>query len=287
MRNILETLNLGISSLQKAGTENPFLEAELLLEHVTGIKRLEIHAHCFEPMLSEKETEFFELIERREKHEPVQYIIGETDFLDYTLRITPAVLIPRPETELLVDYIKNSPLEPKRILDIGTGSGAIAIALKSIYPKAEVYATDISAEAIQVALENAKNNGLVINFIEADIFPIKEKKFDLIVSNPPYIKQADYEVLPKEVLEFEPQSALLAEMEGLDFYDRIIKDSKEYLTENGTIFFEIGEEQAPAIEKLAKKYGYMDIDTFQDLCDKDRYIRIKRNDKELDIFKLL
>ncbi len=287
MQNIIETLNIGISKLEEAKTDNPFLEAELLLEHVVGIKRLELHSHCFDPIFPDKEKLFFEYIERRAKHEPIQYIIGYTEFLDYHIIVTPEVLIPRPETELLVDYIKNDSLQPGKILDIGTGSGAIAISLKKLYPGASVYATDISKEAINIAKKNAEINHVEITFCVADLFPIDESGFDLIVSNPPYIKKSDYDELPMEVRDYEPENALLAEESGLLFYDRIIEKSRDYLSDSGVIYFEIGEEQALDIVKLAEKNGFTDIDIFQDLCDKDRYIRINHVDEDFDLFKLL
>jgi release factor glutamine methyltransferase len=218
--------------------------------------------------------QYFTLIHRRALQEPVQYIIGETQFLDFTIKVTPDVLIPRPETELLVDYIKHDNPGLKRILEIGTGSGAIAIALKSYFPEAVVIATDISTPALEIARQNAKSAGTDIEFMHADIFPYTETDFNLIVSNPPYISAIDYEVLPKEVKDYEPQGALLAREEGLYFYRMILEKAADFLAEKGVIFFEIGEEQADSIIQLAEDCGFEDIDIYQDLCGKDRYARI-------------
>ncbi|MDP8232302.1 MAG: peptide chain release factor N(5)-glutamine methyltransferase [Candidatus Zophobacter franzmannii] len=282
MQSLLETLNQGIAILQKAETENPFLEAELLLEQLVKIPRLELSVHCFDPIDKKKMDIYFELINRRAKFEPVQYILGETQFLDFTIKVTPDVLIPRPETELLVDYIKHDYLKPQRILDIGTGSGAIAIALKSLFPDAEVIASDISSKALDIALENAELNKQSITFIESDLFSAVEGKFDLIVSNPPYISAEDYAKLPIEVKEFEPETALLAEENGLICYRQILSKAKGYLNEKGVLFFEIGEKQATLIEEIAREYSFSDIDIYQDLCDKDRYIKITNSKNEFE-----
>ncbi|MBN2830050.1 MAG: peptide chain release factor N(5)-glutamine methyltransferase [Candidatus Cloacimonetes bacterium] len=286
MQTLLEALNKGISLLQEAETENPFLEAELLLEHLVQIPRLELHAYCFEPIDDNLLKQYFALISRRATFEPVQYIIGNTQFLDFIIKVTPDVLIPRPETELLVDYIKHDNPKLKHILEIGTGSGAIAIALKSYFPEAEIIATDISGPALEVARENALATKLEIEFVHADIFPVTDYEFDLIVSNPPYISAEDYDKLPAEVKNFEPQGALLARENGLFFYRMILEKAESYLSDKGVIFFEIGEEQGNSLILLAKDCGFEDIDIYQDLCGKDRYARIS-GIKVNSVFNLL
>ncbi len=207
---------------------------------------------------------------------PIQYLIGYVDFYGYKLNVNKNVLIPRYETEYLVEktinYVKQIFDRKVDILDIGTGSGAISIALKKNL-KSNITAADISREALDVAKENANINGTIIDFIESDVFSNVKKKFDVIISNPPYISED--EKIMDSVKKYEPHLALYAKDKGLYFYEKIIDESKKYLNKKFIIAFEIGWWQAESICNIAKKY-YHDskIIVEKDLSQKDRYIFI-------------
>ncbi len=218
-----------------------------------------------------------EAIQRLESGEPVQYIIGETYFYNSPIKVNKDVLIPRPETEELVEKVvklikEYLPSNPS-ILDIGTGSGCIPIALKKEFKDANITACDISPQALAVAISNAKLNNVNINFQESNIFSNIDGKFDLIISNPPYIRE-DEEIMPI-VKNNEPHLALYAKDNGLYFYKEIIKESSKYLKSKSIIAFEIGEEQGNDIINIAKKsFPHAKIILEQDFHHLDRYIFI-------------
>ena len=228
-----------------------------------------------------KEDDLNKAIERLKNGEPVQYIVGDVNFYGNILKVNKNVLIPRPETEELVEktinYIKKYLNNQISILDIGTGSGCIAITLKKELPNAEVTACDISKEALKVAVENSKliNKNNSIKFIESDIFSNIKEKYDCIISNPPYIRKD--EPIMDIVKNNEPHLALYAEENGLYFYKKIIKESSKYLKEKFIISFEIGQEQGKDIINIAKEYYPKDLIILeQDLQHLDRYIFIIR-----------
>ena len=218
-----------------------------------------------------------EAIKRLENGEPVQYIIGDTYFYNSLIKVNKNVLIPRPETEELVEIviklITKYLLTNINILDIGTGSGCISIALKKEFPNSNVTACDISEKALELASENAKINNTPINFIQSDIFSKITDKYNLIISNPPYIRE-DEEIMPI-VKNNEPNLALYAKDNGLYFYKEILKNSSKYLTLKSIIAFEIGEEQGPDIINIAKQYyPTSKIILEQDFHHLDRYLFI-------------
>ena len=225
-----------------------------------------------------KDQDMNEALKRLENGEPVQYIVGDVNFYGNILKVNKNVLIPRPETEELVektqelikDIFKDTNID---ILDIGTGSGCIPITLKKLLPNSNVSACDISKEALAVAKDNAKDNNVTINYIESDVFNNINNKYDVIISNPPYIRY-DEEIMDI-VKNNEPHLALYAEDNGLYFYKRIIKESKEYLKEKFIMAFEIGETQAEDIINIAKSY-YPDCQIYkeQDMQHLDRFIFI-------------
>ena len=189
----------------------------------------------------EKQTLFLSSLERLKSHEPVQYVLGKTTFMDLEFKVNSSVLIPRPETEELVRLMLKEDLDGKEILDIGTGSGCIAISLAKNLPNVKVSALDISKDAIDVARENAEMNNVSIEFINADIFKYKsEKKYDVIVSNPPYVTESEKSLMKKNVLDFEPELALFVkDIEPLKFYTEIFNFSQNNLRDKGFLFFEI------------------------------------------------
>jgi len=209
---------------------------------------------------------------------PIQYIIGETEFYGLKFKVNNNVLIPRPETEELVDWIlkdfNNS--ENIKILDIGTGSGCIAISLAKNIPNAEVFALDISSEAIRTAKLNAKENNVTVNFMEADILTLTKlpQKFDIIVSNPPYVRELEKKQMQKNVLNNEPAIALFVKDKNpLLFYDKISELSKMYLTKNGSLYFEINQYLGPETVNSLKSKGFRNIEIKKDLYEVDRMIK--------------
>lgn len=262
------------AQLEKNEITSPKQNAENIISHVMQMNRLDIYLHLEKKISENQFEEILEIVSRREKHEPLQYILGKTEFYGYKIKVSNSVLIPRPETELLVEKIIQEEKNIYSILDIGTGSGAIVIALANNLNNIKIDATDISIIALREAKQNAELNNVEINFFRSDIFENVTNKYDLIISNPPYISLAEYELLPKEIKEYEPKSALQAENNGLYFYEKILQNAKEYLTELGKIYFEIGYDQAEKITKIAKENGFSNIQVFKDLNGFDRIIRI-------------
>ncbi|MGT2771335.1 peptide chain release factor N(5)-glutamine methyltransferase [Streptococcus marimammalium] len=210
------------------------------------------------------------------KHYPAQYLVGAVDFYGVSLQVDERVLIPRPETEELVDLIlKDNPKDNLRILDIGTGSGAIAIALAKKKSSWSVSASDISQEALTLARENTKRNNVEINFYLSNVFETIDGKFDIIVSNPPYIARYDSDEVDKNVFLYEPHNALFADNNGLAIYEKIAKESKNYLKQNGKIYLEIGYKQAQLVKELFQVFfPNKVIHVLKDSFDLDRMVVI-------------
>ncbi|RRA48006.1 peptide chain release factor N(5)-glutamine methyltransferase [Acidipila sp. EB88] len=231
-------------------------DAELLLRFVAQRDRAWLLAHHDDVLTVAQQAAYEALIERRLRHEPVQYIIGEQEFYGLGLHVTPAVLIPRPETEHLVEAVlARVPNDhPLHIADVGTGSGAIAIALAHALPLAQLDALDLSVAALEVAQRNARRHGLDgrMRFLHSDLLAaVQGKSFDCIVSNPPYVPAT--EVLEPQVVQWEPHSALFAGSEGLDIYQRLLPQARALLRRGGLFAIEIGAGQQPAIEALFRQ----------------------------------
>jgi release factor glutamine methyltransferase len=238
-------------------------DASLLLLHVLGISRAQLHAHPDRVLTQDQAASYASVIARRLAHEPIQYITGEQEFYGLALRVTPAVLIPRPETEHLVESVL-AELDSRRTLniaDIGTGSGAIAIALADRLPYAHITATDISRDALDVAQKNARRHSVLdrILFLECDLLDSvlqsaegyeQTARFDAVVSNPPYIAAEDAPQLHPQVRDFEPATALFACGSGLDIYRRLIPQAHAALVAGGLLALEIGAGQGSAVAEL-------------------------------------
>jgi release factor glutamine methyltransferase len=232
-------------------------DAELLLLRVTDRDRAFLLTHPNAELNPEQQATYEQWLTRRAKHEPIQYIIGEQEFYGLTLRVTPDVLIPRPETEHLVEaLLQRVPLNtPIRVADVGTGSGAIAIALAHKLPNAIISALDNSASALAVAQQNAESHNLTarIRFLESDLLnAVADEKFDAIVSNPPYVPEA--EILEEQVRKFEPHTALYAGPAGLDIYKRLIPEARQLLKPQGWLMMEIGHNQQTALTNLLTEW---------------------------------
>ena len=223
---------------------------------------------------------FLSALERLKTHEPIQYVLGKTTFMDLEFKVNSSVLIPRPETEELVRLMLKEDLDGKEILDIGTGSGCIAISLAKNLPNAKVSALDISKDALEIAKENAKSNNVDIEFINADIFEYKsEKKYDIIVSNPPYVTKSEKGLMKQNVLSYEPELALFVDdVSPLKYYESILNFSLNNLHSQGQIFFETNENYKYELNKLAQNYEYNIIEFKLDSHKKNRFLILSKED---------
>lgn len=276
---INEILKLGIEELQKANIENSNMKAKMVLAYILNKEKEYLLIHDEEFVSKELCDNFIEKIQRLKKNEPIQYILNNQEFMGIQFFVNENVLIPQPDTENLVEevlniIIKNDKKE-YRVLDLCTGSGAIAVSLAKYLSneKIEVYASDISEEAIAIANKNAINNGVNIKFIKSDLFESIDEnlKFDIIVSNPPYIETQIIDKLSEEVRK-EPLLALDGGEDGLKFYKKIIKDAKKYLNKDGILAFEIGYNQKASVEELLKENSYRNIYSKKDLAGNDRIV---------------
>ena len=221
---------------------------------------------------------FLSAFERLKTHEPIQYVLGKTTFMDLEFKVNSSVLIPRPETEELVRLMLKDNLDGKEILDIGTGSGCIAISLAKNLPNSKVTALDISSDALKVAKENAKLNNVKVNFINADIFEYKsQKKFDIIVSNPPYVLESEKPSMKQNVLVFEPHLALFVSDENpLIFYDRILNIYFKNLKSNGMLCLEINSSLKKEFNQILEKIDDKNISYIKDFENNYRFILLKK-----------
>ena len=254
-------------------------EAESLSFVYRSLKNLSFTDFVFalQQEVTEEEKQFVEEIYKKlAAHIPAQYIIGHAEFFGMQLKVDERVLIPRPETEELVDLIlTENPEKNLKVLDIGTGSGAIALALAKNRPDWSVTATDISQDALDLATENAKRQDLNLSFIKSDCFSEISSKYDIIVSNPPYISRADEVEVGLNVLHSEPHLALFADEDGLAIYRRIAEDSKDYLNDGGKIYLEIGYKQGQSVPALFKEnFPEKRVRTLKDQFGQDRMVVI-------------
>jgi release factor glutamine methyltransferase len=271
---VYEAINWGAKEL-KGVCDNSRLEAELLLAHCFEINRTALFLRREEEISKEQLERFLEFINMRKSHIPYQYIVKKQYFMGLEFFVDENVLIPRPETEILVEETLKRLKRGDVVLDIGTGSGAIAVSIAKYFPDCTVYAVDISKKAIEIAKHNAKKQGVLdrIFFIESDLFcnlP-PNLKFDFIVSNPPYIKTREIELLQEEVKK-EPIVALDGGEDGLFFYKKIIREAPFYIKSGGKIGFEIGYSQKEEVTTLLEESGFKDVEIIKDLAGIDRVI---------------
>ena len=275
--NIKEVLEQAITKLKENNLEEVNIKARRLLAFTLNVSKEYLIINSNLEIAEENIKQYNSNIEKIIEGEPIQYIIGKQEFMGIEFNVNKNVLIPQPDTEILVEKtveILKEYTEPK-VLDLCTGSGAIAISIAKYVPKAKVSASDISQEALKVAQENDKENK--VNFIHSNLFENITDKFDAIVSNPPYIKTEEIKRLSKEV-QSEPNIALDGGQDGLYFYKKIIEQATEYLEENGYLCLEIGEDQRKEVVNLIKQSGnYKDIKTYKDLGENDRVIISKKS----------
>jgi release factor glutamine methyltransferase len=260
---ILEVIQRSSEFLAKKGVSSPRLQVELLISHVLKMPRMKLYLN-FERNLSEAELSTLrEMVQRRGTREPLQYIIGDVSFCGWELNVTPSVLIPRPETEVLAEkgwqFLSTLNSQSSTALDFGTGSGCLAIAMALKSPTTEVHALDASVEALKVAHQNAAKHKIAIQFHQGDGFAALPQglRFDLIISNPPYIATAEIETLEPEIRDHEPRSALDGGADGLNFYRLLANNAAQWLKPNGKILLEFGDGQADAVKKMFEEQMYV------------------------------
>lgn len=276
MITILEAIKLSTEYLDKKNVESPRANAEILLSEILKVKRLDLYLSFDKPLTDSEINLYREAIKKRGMRIPLQYIVGQVDFYGLKIMVNENVLIPRPETELLVEKIigevKNK--SELKILDIGSGSGNISLALAKNISDSFVQGIDISPEAVNIANENAKINLISnVNFSQKDIFEdeiISFGKFDIIVSNPPYVSISDYQNLEPELKNYEPKIALTDDDDGLRFYRRIALLLKHLLNSNGKLFLELGAGQFQTIKEIFISSGIQNIKVFKDYQGIDR-----------------
>jgi release factor glutamine methyltransferase len=282
MTDIRTILHRTACDLSVCGSPSPRLDAEVLLMHFLKTDRLQLFMHPERNLSEEEAAGFARWVDRRRRGEPVAYIVGEKEFWSLRFEVNREVLIPRPETECLIEEVLGfySPVgSDLRIIDIGTGSGAIGVVLARELPMARVVATDVSPGALTMARRNAFVHGVAerMDFIQGDLFATVPGTFDLIVSNPPYIPADAYHLLPPGVREFEPQTALIAGPDGAVFHREIIREGAGRLKGGGRIFLEIGAGQKELVETLFRDEGaYGDIGFRKDYGGMDRVVSARR-----------
>jgi len=271
---VLKVLQWTAGYLQQAGVENGRLDGELLLAAALGLDRVGLYLNHDRPMAPAELEGFREFVKRRARREPLQYILGRTEFWSLPFKVTPAVLIPRADTEILVEEALEKAGGASAILDVGTGSGAIAVALAHELPAAQVVAVDCSAEALAVARENAVMNGVDgrISFREGDLFALETGEYDLILSNPPYIPAADIPALMPEVRDHEPRGALVGGEDGLEAYRALARQAPTLLKDKGWLLVEVGIGQAEAVAALLETAGFMHISVRSDYAGISRVV---------------
>ena len=267
-----EALRYGQIRLIAAGVLEVESDAWLLMSAVCRIDRNFYYVYGNEEMIKEQEKEYMALLEKRAERIPLQYITGEQDFMGLTFKVNPGVLIPRQDTETLVEEVLKAVTPGMEVLDLCTGSGCIAVSLAKFVPGAKVQGVDISTEALKVSEENARRNGVNVHFFLSDMFGQVEGKFDMIVSNPPYIPTGEIQGLMPEVKDFEPHLALDGKEDGLWFYRILAGEGKKYLKPKGTLMVEIGCDQGKDVSRIFKDNGYCDIKVIKDLAGLDRVV---------------
>ncbi|WP_457644568.1 peptide chain release factor N(5)-glutamine methyltransferase [Persephonella sp.] len=272
---IKDLIRIGTERLKDAGVKTPLTDTQLLLSFVLKLPRWKLITEREEDVPKEKVMEFISLIERRAQREPLAYITGEKAFYGLDFKVKQGVLIPRPETEILVEEVlKRIPENEKFIgLEVGVGAGVISVSLLKYRDNLYMYAVDISEKALELTRENAKIHKVStrLKLFRSDLFKnIPQIKFDFIVSNPPYVSAREYLDLEEEVKK-EPVEALVADKEGLEFYEKIVKEGKIYLKEKGFFGFEIGYRQAEKVRKILEKEGF-NVKIYRDLQHHDRVI---------------
>ncbi len=276
MKSLGEVLTLTSDFLKEKECLRHRRVAEELIAYVLKLKRLDLYMQFDRPILETELEEMRRLLKRAAKGEPIEYMIGEVAFYHCLIAVNSKVLIPRPETEILVDqacrFFKQIPCQGKEIWDVCTGSGCIGIAIKKACPDLNVFLSDISPEALAVASANAKQNQVEVELLQGDLLaPFKGRKADFVICNPPYISSEEFLAVDLSVKNFEPQHALLGGEDGLQFYRRLKEDLPDYLNPGAKIFFEIGAEQGQKVLSLFSGNRWKNLRVEKDWAGHDRF----------------
>ncbi|MCX6149801.1 MAG: peptide chain release factor N(5)-glutamine methyltransferase [Ignavibacteriales bacterium] len=274
---VLEGIQLTTDYLDKKGIDSPRINAEIMLAHILKCKRLDLYLSFDKPLKDEEIKVYREFLKRRSSFEPLQYILGSVEFYGLEFMVNKSVLIPRQETEILIETILNYfPKENKlSFLDIGTGSGNIAICLAKLFPESTVTTIDISPDSINLAKENEKLNNLDerIKFVNADIKDFNpENNFDVIVSNPPYVSINEYKTLQPEIVNYEPANAISDFGNGLKFYELISEKANLILNKPGYLFFEVGKGQHSDVKIIFEKNNFRNVIVKKDFLNIERVV---------------
>lgn len=282
--DVVSLLKTSSEFLKQKGIESARLNAEWMLAHVLGLKRFDLYLNFDRPVSPKEREQYRELVRRRLSGEPLQYLLGETEFFGIVLKVDKRALIPRPETELLVEEVINELAKipsPIKILEVGTGSGCIAIALAKSLQGAQLVAVDISPDAFALAKENAESTKTIeqIKFIEADALSPDfaqrfAEPFDALVSNPPYIPIAEKSTVQKELL-YEPQQALFTQT-GFEFYEKLCADAQTLLKPNGLLAFELHADGGEKVKNIATVHGFKNIELKKDYSGHVRMLLAKK-----------
>jgi len=271
---LLKLLRWATEFFTGKGIDNPRLDAELLLAHVLGLDRVGLYMNYDRPLDAEELNKLRPLVKRRGQREPLQYLLGSTEFWSLEFKVSPAVLIPRADTEILVEEALSKVDESGLLLDVGTGSGAIVVSLAKELEQWQCEGIDLSTEALAIAQENVDGNQVTdrVELFQADLNQLPQKKYNLIVSNPPYIAQDEWETLMPEVRDHEPQMALIAEREGLACYQSLLDQASDHLLTGGWLLLEIGYQQAEAVKQLFIDAGFSDVYMREDYAGQPRVV---------------
>lgn len=280
---IREVLSWTKEHLASRGVENARLETEWILSHALGTDRVGLYVAFDKPLTDPELGLIREMVRRRARREPLQYILGTQEFAGLEFVVTPHVLIPRHDTETLLKEALSRLCGTERVLDVGTGSGCLAVSLARHFPSLSVTAVDISADALAVARENARRNGVFVRFLQGDLFaPCRGETFHMVVSNPPYIPSNEIESLQPEVRDHEPRSALDGGSDGLELYRRLVPEAVRHLSPGGWLLVETGIGEGPAVRELFASAGFCDMVTAVDPSGIERVVvgRLKAKENE-------
>ena len=277
MKGIIKRINEALTGCYSSGEVSAL--TRIIATELLGVSQMAFYLKDDIALTAEQEALLDNAIERLKNQEPIQYILGYCDFCGLRFKVTPATLIPRPETSELVEWIASEVTGKESILDIGTGSGCIAVSLANKIPQSDVTAWDISPDALAVATENSKTNGCAVTFKQVDILAYQPtgEQFDIIVSNPPYIKENEKEAMHSNVLDWEPHTALFVpDSDPLLFYRTIAEKGLTILKSGGRLYFEINRAHGKETIDMLLSLGYTDIELHKDFADNDRMIRAVR-----------
>lgn len=272
-----EAVEFGTKCLTDAGVPDAALDAWYLLQMVCKIERSYYYVHGEEDITQDAQKEYEIAVQKRAEHIPLQYIIGEQEFMGFRFKVNSNVLIPRQDTETLVEQVLKIVKPGMKVLDLCTGSGCVLISVLKNAPELTGMGSDISKTALLVAKENAKLHEVDAEWVRSDLFDNITETFDVIMANPPYIPTGEILSLMPEVRDFEPENALDGGADGLDFYRKIAGQVKDYLNPGGYVYMEIGYDQGEAVSELMRNAGFTEVEVIKDLARNDRVVKGKGN----------